>query len=144
MHAYLYPGVVLDPTALASNYSTLKLVCTRKILLNRLFRRFGHCPSFPQTPVTHNGCANRMDEGACTEVADRCEWWCGSKCVYRFETERLGHCGDQSGPSAWIEYSDPCNDACPAKFDPACGTDKITYANECLLKMVACRDDSWL
>ena len=27
MHAYLYPGVVLDPSALASNYSSLKLVC---------------------------------------------------------------------------------------------------------------------
>ena len=40
-----------------------------------------------------------MDEGACTEVADRCEWWCGSKCVYSFETERLGHCGDQDGRS---------------------------------------------
>ena len=27
MHAYLYPGVVLDPSALTSNYSSLKLVC---------------------------------------------------------------------------------------------------------------------
>ena len=52
-----------------------------------------------QTPVRHSGCANRMDEGACMEAADRCEWWCGSKCVYSFETERLGHCGDQGDRS---------------------------------------------
>ena len=99
-----------------------------------------------------------MDEGACTEAADRCEWWCGSKCVYSFETERLGHCGEQDGrsealgiecqlhstplweiSSEYFIFSDSCNDACPAKFVPVCGTDKITYANECLLKMVACR-----
>ena len=46
--------------------------------------------------------------------------------------------------SEYFNFSDSCNDACPTKFVPACGTDKITYANECLLKMVACRDDNWL
>ena len=52
MHAYLYPGVVLDPNALASNDSSLKLVCNRNRKHDIKHIRVGtliDCPSFPDS-----------------------------------------------------------------------------------------------
>ena len=31
-----------------------------------------------------------------------------------------------------------CNIACPLNYDPVCGTDGNTYANECVMKSTAC------
>ncbi|CAG7734118.1 unnamed protein product, partial [Allacma fusca] len=33
-----------------------------------------------------------------------------------------------------------CPENCPANYDPLCGTDDITYSNECLLRMYSCQN----
>ena len=42
-----------------------------------------------------------------------------------YEEAGLGKCG--------------CSRRCEKSFDPVCGSDKVTYPNECTLKVVSCQ-----
>ena len=40
------------------------------------------------------------------------------------------------------ECNDDCNVACLQVYDPVCGSNSITYGNECSLNAAACLDDT--
>eukprot|EP00644_Phytophthora_capsici_P003693 jgi/Phyca11/511348/fgenesh2_kg.PHYCAscaffold_82_\ len=49
-----------------------------------------------------------------------------------------GECGITTYPSTSGSGSTGCPDVCPAIYQPVCGSDGVTYSNDCVLNYVTC------